>query len=251
MSDPIVIIPARMGSRRLPDKPLARIAGRPMVLHVLAQALAAGIGPVAVACCDVSVYDVVTSHGGLAIMTDPDLPSGSDRVHAALEQLDPEGQHQLVINLQGDLPAIEPADVARSLIPLRDSGFDFDIGTLVAPLAPADAALPSTAKAACAFRPGQTVARALYFSRATIPWGEGPYWHHIGVYAFRRAALARFVTLPPSPLEERETLEQLRALEGGLAIGCVPIAKAPPEVNTAEDLARLQTLMTDPAGSTA
>ncbi len=244
MTDPIIIIPARMGSTRLPDKPLARIGGRPMVLHVLERALAARVGPVAVACCDVAVFEVVTAAGGLAVMTDPDLPSGSDRVHAALDTLDPEGRHEIVINLQGDLPAIEPADVARVLMPLRDP--DFDIGTLVAPLAPADAALASTAKAACAFRPGQAVARALYFSRATIPWGDGPFWHHIGVYAFRRSALARFVTLPPSALEEREKLEQLRALDGGLAIGCAAIATAPPEVNTPEDLTRLRALLGGP-----
>ncbi len=241
MTDPIVIIPARMGSTRLPDKPLALIAGKPMILHVFERALAAGIGKVVVACCDASVRDVVTGCGGIAVMTDPDLPSGSDRVYAALDHLDPEGTHEIVVNLQGDLPAIAPADVRAVLSPLADPRFD--IGTLVAPLAPALATQPATAKAACAFGPGQAVARALYFSRATIPWGNGPFWHHIGVYAYRRAALARFVAMPPSPLETREKLEQLRALEGGLAIGCVAIAEAPPEVNTPEDLAQLRTLM--------
>jgi 3-deoxy-manno-octulosonate cytidylyltransferase (CMP-KDO synthetase) len=235
MSEPIVVIPARMASVRLPDKPMAVIAGRPMILHVLERAQLAAIGPVAVACCDTEVFDVVTACGGLAIMTDPALPSGSDRVHAALAELDPAGYHEIVVNLQGDLPVIDPADIAAVLEPLRLPSFD--IGTLVAPLRPEDAAGESTAKAACAFAPGHTVARALYFSRSVIPWGPGPLWHHIGVYAWRRDAIARYVATPPSQLEAREKLEQLRALEAGLAIGCAAIAASPMEVNTPEDLA--------------
>ena len=239
VSPPLVVIPARMGSARLPGKPMARIAGRPMILHVLERALAANIGPVAVACCEPEVFDVVNAAGGFAVMTDPDLPSGSDRVHAALAAIDPDGAHDIVVNLQGDLPTIAPADLAAVLAPMASPWVD--IGTLVAPVVTAaDALPPSTVKVACAFLPDTMVARALYFSRATIPYGPGPLWHHIGVYAWRRAALARFVALPPDPLELREGLEQLRALQAGLAIGCTPIPLAPAEVNTPEDLARLR-----------
>jgi 3-deoxy-manno-octulosonate cytidylyltransferase (CMP-KDO synthetase) len=228
-----------MASTRLPGKPLAVIAGRPMILHVLDRAREASIGPVAVACCDAQVFDMVNSAGGFAVMTDPTLPSGSDRIHAALDEIDPERRHDIVVNLQGDLPTIQPADIRAALEPLTLPRFD--IGTLVAPITSAEeAATESVVKVACAFEPDETVARALYFSRAPIPWGEGPLWHHVGIYAWRRRALARFVTLSPSPLERRENLEQLRALEAGMAIGCAAIEAAPFGIDTPADLARLR-----------
>ncbi len=241
--NPIVIIPARMASSRLPGKPLADIDGRPMVVHVMLRALAAGIGPVAVAAAEPEIAEAVREAGGIAVLTDPTLPSGSDRVHAALAALDPDGAHDVVVNLQGDFPTLRPAHLARALAPLDDCGVD--IGTLVTPIEnDAEAARPSVVKAACAFGPGDGAARALYFSRLPIPWGDGPRWHHIGVYAWRRAALARFVALPPSALEVREGLEQLRALEAGMVIGCARVDAAPFGVDTPDDLARARRLLT-------
>ena len=235
--NPIVVIPARMASTRLPGKPLADIAGRPMILHVLDRAREADIGPVLVACSEQAVADAVRADGAMAVLTDPDLPSGSDRVLAALNEIDPEGRHDMIVNLQGDLPTIPPAQIAAVLAALVDSGAE--LATLVAEITDAsDAAAPSVVKAACAFDGGARFARALYFSRAAIPWGDGPLWHHIGIYAWRRQALARFVALPPSPLEMREKLEQLRALEAGMRVACARVDHAPHGVDTPDDLAR-------------
>jgi 3-deoxy-manno-octulosonate cytidylyltransferase (CMP-KDO synthetase) len=234
---PIVIIPARLAATRLPGKPLADIGGLPMIVHVLRRALAANIGPVAVACGDASIAAAVREAGGTAVDTDPALPSGSDRVWAALLALDPGGRHDVVVNLQGDLPTLPPAMLAAALAPLADLAVD--IATLVAPItSQAEAASPSVVKAACAFAEGAQVAPALYFSRAAVPSGEGPLWHHVGIYAYRRAALARFVALPPSPLEQREKLEQLRALEAGMRISVARVDHAPFGVDTPDDLAR-------------
>jgi len=224
-----------MGSTRLPNKVLADIGGRPMIVHVLEGARAAGLGPVAVACGEAEIAEAVRAAGGVAVMTDPELPSGSDRIFAALGVLDPSGRHDVVINLQGDLPGIEPADLGAVLLPLRDPGYD--IATLVAPImSVAEAAAPSVVKCVCAFAPDAATAPALYFSRNAVPWGEGVLWHHIGIYAYRRAALARFVGLAPSMLERREKLEQLRALEAGMRIGVARVAAAPFGVDTPEDL---------------
>ncbi|MDD2706213.1 MAG: 3-deoxy-manno-octulosonate cytidylyltransferase [Acidocella sp.] len=232
--NPIILIPARLGSTRLPGKVLADIAGLPMIVHVLRRAQEAGLGPVAVACGEAEVAEVVEKHGGTVLLTAPDLPSGSDRIHAALEALDPEGKHGVVINLQGDLPSIDPSYLATVLTPLAQG---FDIGTLVAPITSAEEALsPSVVKCVCAFPGDEAVAPALYFSRNPVPGGEGPLWHHIGIYAYRREALARFVSLPPSPLELREKLEQLRALEAGMRIGAARVAGAPFGVDTPADL---------------
>jgi 3-deoxy-manno-octulosonate cytidylyltransferase (CMP-KDO synthetase) len=235
--NPIIVIPARMASTRLPGKPLADIGGRPMILHVLDRAREAAIGPVLVACSEPEVAEAVRAAGGAAVLTDPDLPSGSDRVLAALERIDPAGAHDLVVNLQGDLPTIPPEQIVAVLAALIESGTE--LATLVAPITDAaEAAAPSVVKAACGFAPGARFAPALYFSRAAIPWGEGPLWHHIGIYGWRRSALARFVGLPPSPLELREKLEQLRALEAGMRIACARVDVAPHGVDTEEDLAR-------------
>ncbi len=240
--NPIVLIPSRMASTRLPGKPLADIHGRPMIVHVLHRALEADVGPVAVACAEQKIAEAVRAAGGVAVMTDAALPSGSDRVHAALALLDPRGNHDVVVNLQGDLPTMPPSQLRAVITPLSDPAID--IATLVAETTdPADAAASSVVKAACSFEPGRAIAPALYFSRAAIPWGEGPHWHHIGIYAYRRAALARFVALPESPLERREKLEQLRALEAGMRIACARVDHAPFGVDTLPDLERARALL--------
>ena len=240
---PIVVIPARMAASRLPGKPLAEIAGAPMVVHVLRRAEAADVGPVIVACGEAEIAEAVTAAGGRAVMTDPDLPSGSDRVHAALAEIDPAGDHDVAINLQGDLPAIDPAIIAAVLRPLEDP--ETDIATLVVATADEDERRnPNVVKAAVAFAPGATVGPALYFSRAAMPAGDGPLYHHIGIYAFRRPALERFVSLPPGILEQRERLEQLRALENGMRIGAALVDGVPFGVDTPEDLKRARQLLT-------
>jgi len=238
----IIVIPARMASERFPGKPLADIHGRPMIVHVLDRARAAGIGEVAVACGDKEIADAVRAAGGIAVLTDPDLPSGSDRVNAALTTLDPEGRHDVVLNLQGDVPTVSAGQMRAALRPLDDPAID--IGTVVAPIASAEEArTASFVKAVCAFAEGSETARALYFSRAPVPWGDGPLWHHVGIYAWRRAALARFVALPPSALELREGLEQLRALEAGMRIGCARVAHGLFGVDTPADLERARGML--------
>lgn len=233
-----------MGSTRLPGKPLADINGTPMIVHVLRRARESALGPVVIACAEPEIAAAAEADGGTAVLTPPDLPSGSDRVYAALAVADPAGRHDIIINLQGDLPGIE-ASALRLLGSVLDDP-DFDIATLVAPITTdAEAASESVVKAACGFAPGARTAPVLYFSRAAIPHGAGPLWHHIGVYAYRRAALARFVALPPSPLELREKLEQLRALEAGMRIGCASIARAPFGVDTPEDLDRARAVLKD------
>ncbi len=230
---PVVIIPARMASTRLPSKPLADIGGVPMIVRVWAQAMKAGIGPVIVAAGDAEIADAVERAGGHAVLTHPDLPSGSDRVFAALEGVDPEGRYDTVINLQGDLPALDPVQlqaVAQALA-------GHDIATLAAPITDeADRANPAVVKAVVAWEPDGRSGRALYFSRATVPTGPGEHFYHVGIYAYRRDALARFVRLPPSPLETREKLEQLRALEAGMSIAVARVDSAPLSVDTPEDL---------------
>jgi 3-deoxy-manno-octulosonate cytidylyltransferase (CMP-KDO synthetase) len=240
--NPIVVIPSRMASTRLPGKPLADINGKPMIVLMLERGMQANIGPVAVACGDPEIAAVVRAAGGRAVLTDPDLPSGSDRVHAALAELDPDGVHNVVVNLQGDFPTLDPASLRLVVSPLADPAVD--IGTLVVPIRDAtEANTDSFVKAACLFEDGQTIAPALYFSRQPIPWGPGPLWHHVGIYAYRRAALARFVSLPQSPLERREKLEQLRALENGMRIACVRMEHGPFGVDTPEDLERARMLL--------
>ncbi len=247
--NPIVVIPARLASIRLPNKPLADIAGKPMIVHMLERGLEAGIGPVAVACGDASIADAIRQAGGRAVLTDPNLPSGSDRVHAALAVLDPNGRHDVVVNLQGDVPTLPPHWLKAIVAPLADPAFD--ISTVVVPIqSDEEANTASFVKAACAFQDGTDVAPALYFSRMPIPWGEGPRWHHVGIYAFRRAALDRFVALPPSPLERREGLEQLRALEAGMRIACVRLEHGLFGVDTPEDLERARKILT-PKGTLA
>jgi 3-deoxy-manno-octulosonate cytidylyltransferase (CMP-KDO synthetase) len=235
-----------MAATRLPGKPLADIGGVPMIVHVWRAAMAAGVGPVAVACGDSDIAQAVRAAGGWAVPTSPDLPSGSDRVWAALRTIDAAGKYDVVINLQGDLPSLPPAMLRQVLQPLADPAAD--IATLVAPIqSQAEAAASSVVKAVCAFAPGADVAQALYFSRMAVPAGEGPLWHHIGIYAYRRAALERFVGLAPSPLELREKLEQLRALEAGMRIFVARVDHAPFGVDTPEDLQRARAALASPA----
>jgi 3-deoxy-manno-octulosonate cytidylyltransferase (CMP-KDO synthetase) len=240
--NPIVLIPSRLASTRLPDKPLADIHGLPMIVHCLKRAQEAGFARVAVACGDQAIADAIRAHGGEAVLTDPNHPSGSDRIFEALRLLDPEGRHDAVVNFQGDLPAIDPQVIAAVLTPLADP--KVDIATLTTPIKDAhEIDEPSVVKAVLSLAPGQTTGRALYFSRRPVPSGEGPLWHHIGIYAYRRAALARFVSLKPSPLELREKLEQLRALEDGMTIAAAVVDTLPLGVDTPADLARIRAVM--------
>lgn len=232
--NPIVLIPARMASTRLPGKPLADIGGAPMIVRVMERARAANFGRIAVACAEEEIALAVRRAGGEAVLTDPNHASGTDRIAEALTALDPEGQHDSVVNLQGDLPTLEPAAIWSVLAPLALPGID--IATLAAPCTPEDRDNPNVVKAVVSFEPLATVGRALYFTRATAPWGEGDLLHHIGIYAYRRDALARFVALPPSPLEQREKLEQLRALEAGMGIAVARVGGVPLGVDTPEDL---------------
>ncbi|WP_037546153.1 3-deoxy-manno-octulosonate cytidylyltransferase [Stappia stellulata] len=230
----LVVIPARMASTRLPDKPLADIDGRPMIVHVLEQARAADIGPIIVACDDARIAVAVETAGGRAILTDPALASGSDRVHAAAEAADPDGAFETILNLQGDVPMIEPDAIRAAFDPLEDPAVD--IGTIATEIRDAakrdDPGFVKTVGTPV----GDERLRALYFTRSTAPSGPGPLYQHLGIYAYRRAALARFVALPPSCLERRESLEQLRALEAGMRIDVSLIGSAPMDVNTPEDL---------------
>jgi len=241
--NPVIVIPARMASTRLPGKPLADIAGRPMIVRVWEQAVAAGIGPVVVAVSEPEVAQAIRAAGGQAVMTDPDLPSGSDRIFRALEEVDPKGAHDIVVNLQGDLPALDPADINSVVDALVTTGCD--IATLAAEIDDvADLDNPSVVKPVVVWDVTGERGRALYFSRARVPTGEGPLFHHVGIYAYTREALARFVTLQASPLEKREKLEQLRALEAGMSIAVARVASVPLSVDTPADLEKARTLLT-------
>jgi 3-deoxy-manno-octulosonate cytidylyltransferase (CMP-KDO synthetase) len=232
---PIVIIPARMAASRLPGKPLADIGGQPMIVRVLRQAERAGAGEVAVAAGDAEIMEAVRAAGGLAVLTDPDLPSGSDRVLQAVHRLDPDGRCDVIVNLQGDMPFVDPGVVTACLGVLAAQA-DCDIATAIAPEAsPDDRSDPAVVKAIVSRLPGDPRGRALYFTRSTL-WGEGPVWKHVGVYAYRRDALERFCAAPPSPLELREKLEQLRALELGLSIWAAVVDETPISVDTPADL---------------
>ena len=232
--NPLVLIPARMAATRLPGKPLADIGGTPMIVRAWERACTSGL-PVAVAAGDPEIVAAVEAAGGRAVLTDPDLPSGSDRIRAAVETLDPEGRHDAVINLQGDMPFADPG-LARLCAEVLAARPDCDIATLVAPEADAsDRTNPDVVKAVLALGEGATVGRALYFTRSTL-YGDAPVWRHIGLYGYRREALMRFCAAPPSPLEKREKLEQLRALEMGLQIWAAVIPEAPLSVDNPSDL---------------
>ncbi len=237
----LILIPARMASTRLPGKPLADIAGRPMIVHVAARAAASGLGRVVVATDTAAVAEAVRGHGFEAVMTRGDHESGSDRIFEALQALDPRGEVETVVNVQGDLPTIEPGIVAAALAPLADP--EVDIATLgVEIVREEEKTNPAVVKIVGSPR-SPTRLKALYFTRATAPWGEGPLYHHIGLYAYRRPALERFVALGASPLERREKLEQLRALEAGMRIDAEIVRSVPLGVDTPDDLERARRML--------
>jgi 3-deoxy-manno-octulosonate cytidylyltransferase (CMP-KDO synthetase) len=247
MADTLVLIPARMASTRLPGKPLADIAGEAMIVRVMRRAQAANLGPVVVATDSEAIADCVHKAGGRAVMTRADHVSGSDRIFEALELVDPERRADIVINLQGDLPTFPPSDLGQAIEALREPAVD--IGTLAAEIrCDGERSNPHVVKVV-GTPIGASRLRALYFTRATAPWGEGPLFHHIGIYAYRRAALARFVELPPSPLEQRERLEQLRALEAGMRIDVTIVDTVPLGVDTPEDLERARRVLLGSASS--
>ena len=241
---PIILIPARLAATRLPGKPLADIAGAPMIVHVWRRAVAAQLAPVVVAGGDPEIIEVIKRAGGRAVLTDPHLPTGSDRICQAIRRLDPEGRHDAVVNVQGDMPMLDPGAIATALAALADP--ETDIGTLAAVLED-EAALAdeSINKVVAGFADPERPARALYFSKAAVPWGDGPHYEHVGIYAYRRVALERFVTLPRGVLEQRERLEQLRALEAGMRISVSLITKAQlgVQVDTPADLERVRRMM--------
>jgi len=248
--NPVVLIPSRLASVRLPNKPLADIHGKPMIVHCIDRARDADLGPVVVAAADAAIVDAVKQAGGDAVLTDPDHPSGSDRIAEALTRFDPDGRYDTVINVQGDLPTLDPASIRASLAPLtRDASVD--ISTIAAIITREEERdNPNVVKAVAGFpdvgdlsADGLRIARALTFTRATAPSGDGDLYHHIGLYAYRREALMRFVDLPPGILEQRERLEQLRALENGMRIDVALVETVPLGVDTPEDLDRARTLL--------
>jgi 3-deoxy-manno-octulosonate cytidylyltransferase (CMP-KDO synthetase) len=241
MTNPIVLIPARMAATRLPGKPLADIHGAPMIVHVWRRAMEADVGPVWVAADDARVIEAIATAGGKSVMTRPDHPSGSDRVFEALGVVDAAGAHDVVVNIQGDLPTIEPSIVRACLAPLAEASVD--IATLATPIRREHEKDDPNVVKAIATELDPTRMRALYFTRARAPWGEGRLLHHIGLYAYRREALRRFVAAPPSPLERREKLEQLRALEAGMRVDIALVDTAPLGVDAPEDLERARILL--------
>ena len=241
---PVVLIPARLGSTRLPDKPLADIHGRPMIVHVWERACEAGIGPVFVAAGEPAIADAVIKAGGQAVLTRSDHPSGSDRIFEALGRIDPGGHFDAIVNLQGDLPTIDPALIRRVLDPLSDPAVD--IATLAVVITREEERTnPNVVKAVAPFdrTKGREIARALYFSRSTVPSNAGPHYHHVGLYAYRRAALERFVKAPPGILELREKLEQLRALELGMRFDVALVDTLPLGVDTPAELERARQIL--------
>jgi 3-deoxy-manno-octulosonate cytidylyltransferase (CMP-KDO synthetase) len=244
-NDVVILIPARMAATRLPGKPLADIGGQPMIVHVLRRAEAAGLGEVVVATDSEPIAAAVGKAGGRAILTRPDHPSGSDRIFEALNLVDPNGNAKFVLNVQGDLPTIAASDIRAVFAPLADPAVD--IATLAAEIHKPDERTNPNVVKVVGTPVGPDRLRALYFTRATAPYGEGPLFHHIGLYAYRRAALARFVQLPPSPLELREKLEQLRALEAGMRIDVALVDTVPLGVDTPEDLETARRIIGDSA----
>ena len=239
--NPLVIIPARLAATRLPNKPLADIAGRPMIAHVVERARQAGIGPVAVAADSPEIADALLSSGAEVVLTRPDHPSGSDRIFEALGRVDPTHRHDVVVNVQGDFPTISPEAIKAALSLLWDK--EVDIGTLAGEIDDERERTDPNVVKVIGTSVGPRRLRALYFTRATAPTGDGPLYHHSGVYAWRRDALERFVALPPSALELREKLEQLRALEAGMRIDVTLIDVVPFGVDTPADLERARAIL--------
>jgi 3-deoxy-manno-octulosonate cytidylyltransferase (CMP-KDO synthetase) len=240
-TDAIVLIPARMAATRLPGKPLADIGGKPMIAHVVDRAIEAGVGAVWVATDAPEIVSAVEEAGGRAVMTRADHRSGSDRIFEALGKVDPGGKAGIVVNVQGDLPTIDPAAILAAIALLEDPAVD--IATIAAEIVEADERTNPNVVKAVGTPVGDQRLRALYFTRATAPSGEGPLYHHIGLYAYRRAALERFVKLKPSPLEMRESLEQLRALEAGMRIDIAIVDAVPLGVDTPADLEKARAIL--------
>lgn len=246
MSTVLTVIPCRMKATRLPGKPLADIAGEPMVVHIVRLAKRANTGPVIVATDSEDIAAAVTAAGGEAVMTRDDHPSGSDRVSEAIDLYDPTRRAEVIVNLQGDLPTLEPDLITRCIAPLIETP-ETDIATLAAEITEAgEIDNPNVVKVVASQLATPNHMRALYFTRATAPSGPGPLYHHIGIYAYRRSALERFVKMPPSPLEQREKLEQLRALEAGMRIDVAIVDTVPLGVDTPADLERARTLLAKP-----
>ncbi|MGO4739283.1 3-deoxy-manno-octulosonate cytidylyltransferase [Bosea sp. 2KB_26] len=247
MSDPLILIPARMQATRLPDKPLADILGEPMIVHVWRRAMESGVGAVVVATDEPRIVAAVEKAGGRAVMTSIHHQTGSDRIKEAADIVDPQGRHDIIVNVQGDFPTLEPSAIAAAVKPLEDAAVD--IATLAGVITDEDEkTAPSVVKLiGSEISPGRM--RALYFTRATAPSGEGPLYHHVGLYAYRRRALDRFVSLPQSPLELREKLEQLRALEDGMRIDVMVIDHVPRGVDTPPDLDRARALLKSRLGA--
>jgi 3-deoxy-manno-octulosonate cytidylyltransferase (CMP-KDO synthetase) len=241
IGDVLVLIPARMAATRLPGKPMADIAGKPMILHVVDRAEAAALGTVVVATDSPEILAAVNAAGRRAVMTRADHPSGSDRIHEAADIIDPQRRAGIIVNVQGDLPTVAVGELRAALDPLVDP--TVDVSTLATEIRdPAERVKPSVVKVVGSPLSPRRL-RALYFTRATAPWGDGPLYHHIGLYAYRRAALDRFVALPPSPLEQRERLEQLRLLEAGMRIDVAVVDAVPLGVDTQEDLDRARAML--------
>ena len=243
----LIVIPARMSASRLPGKPMVDIGGEPMIAHVWRRAVEAEAGRVVVATDADEVVGAIEALGGEALLTRPDHASGSDRVFEAVTRVDPEGAAELVLNLQGDLPTLEPRLIRACVAPLGAAGVD--IATLAAEIVEPDERTNPNVVKVVGTPLGENCLRALYFTRATAPYGEGPLYHHIGIYAYRREALQRFVVLPPSPLETRERLEQLRALEAGMRIDVAIVDTVPLGVDTPADLDRARRLLADATAS--
>jgi 3-deoxy-manno-octulosonate cytidylyltransferase (CMP-KDO synthetase) len=240
--NPIILIPARLASVRLPNKPLADIAGEAMIVHVWRRAVESDAAPVVVAAAEREIVDAVEKAGGRAILTRPDHHTGSDRIFEAIERLDPGRKHDAVVNVQGDMPTLAPDSIRAVFEPLAEPGVD--IATLAAEIVREDERLdPNVPKVVVGLAPGQRIGRALYFSRATVPGGEGAHYFHIGIYAYRRAALERFVKLKQGILERRERLEQLRALEAGMRIDVALVDTVPLGVDTPAHLARAREML--------
>ncbi|MGH6735681.1 MAG: 3-deoxy-manno-octulosonate cytidylyltransferase [Methyloceanibacter sp.] len=242
MADSLIVIPARLKATRLPDKPMAVIAGEPMIVHVWRRAVEAECGPVLVATDSDAVRDAVARAGGEALMTRPDHASGSDRIYEAVTQFDPDRSADTIVNLQGDLPTLDPSLVRACIAALKEG--EADIGTIAATITREEERTdPNVVKVIGSPLGRGGILKALYFTRATAPYGDGPLYHHIGIYAYRRAALERFIKLPPSPLEVRERLEQLRALEAGMHIHVGLVDTVPLGVDTPADLARAREIL--------
>jgi 3-deoxy-manno-octulosonate cytidylyltransferase (CMP-KDO synthetase) len=247
MPNPLILIPARMQATRLPGKPLADILGEPMIVRVWRRAIAAGIGEVVVATDDERILSAIEQAGGRAVMTSPAHQTGSDRIKEAADIIDPKREHDIIVNVQGDFPTLAPTAIAAAVEPLTDPAVD--IATLAGEITEdEERTAPSVVKLiGSEVSPGRM--RALYFTRATAPHGDGPLYHHVGLYAYRRRALDRFVALPQSPLELREKLEQLRALEDGMRIDAMIIDHVPRGVDTPPDLDRARAFLTSSAGA--